>query len=45
MISYTVIGELILFFIGLPLFAFQAFEMFQALIEIFGEMAQYTYKD
>lgn len=37
----TIIGEGLLFLIGLPLFAFQSFEMIQAAIELFGEISQY----
>lgn len=42
MISHY-IGEALIFLISLPLFAFQTFEGFQALIDVFNQMAQSIY--
>lgn len=39
--SYTIIGEALLYLLGLPLFAFQTFEMLQALIQFLAEWPQY----
>lgn len=39
--TYSIIGEAILFFVGLPLFAFQTFEMFQAFVQMLAELSQY----
>jgi hypothetical protein len=36
------IGEGLIYLVGLPLLAFQTFEGLHALIQVFGEIAQYT---
>jgi hypothetical protein len=37
-----VIGESLLYFVGLPLFAFQTFEGLQSLVQLFADVSQYT---
>jgi hypothetical protein len=39
---YTIIGEVILFVVGIPLFAFQTFEMLQAFVQILADLSQFT---
>lgn len=36
------IGEGILYFVGLPLFAFQTFGGLQAIVKLFADVSQYT---
>jgi hypothetical protein len=38
---YSIIGEAIFFLVGLPLFAFQTFEILQATIQFLAEYQNY----
>lgn len=40
----NLIGEVILFVVGIPLFLFQTFEILHALIEFIAEYVQYQQK-
>ncbi|WCN38227.1 hypothetical protein [Aneurinibacillus uraniidurans] len=36
------IGEVLLYFVGLPLFAFQTFGGLQSIVRLFADVSQYT---